>query len=225
MKGDNKLKRYELVIFDLDGTLADTSIGIYNCHRYTAVQMGMSEPSDAQLKGVIGGPLLETYKKRFNFNEQQARTAVEIYRRRYSEQGIYEAKIYEGIPELLEMLKDKGVKLAVATLKKEEFAKIILNDLRIANYFDLIRGVDGADSLSKEDLIRSCIENIDIAASKSVLIGDSMYDAIGAQSCGIDFIGVTYGFGLHDKEDANEYPVLSVCNNIKELFDHLNNLL
>ena len=212
------MKKYKAVIFDMDGTLADTSLGIYNCHKYTMVEMGQAEPTLENLVGVIGGPLLKTYQNKFGFCEEDAKRAVMIYRNRYAQKGIYEAELYGGIKELLEYLKQKGYKIGVATLKAERFAKIMLENMGVAHYFDVIRGVDEKDQLTKAELLKLCIEEMGIEKDRAVLVGDSEFDAIGAQEIGIDFIGVTYGFDFENVEDVSKYKPVYIaisCNDIK----------
>ena len=97
-----------LVIFDKDGTLADTSQGILECHRYANVQMGRPEPTDAELSGIIGGHLLDIYKSRFRYSDSDAVKAVKLYREHYAECGINNVLLYEGMEATLRNLKEKG---------------------------------------------------------------------------------------------------------------------
>ena len=190
---------YKLVIFDLDGTLADTSEGIYNAHRYTTQAMGI-ELKKHSLDGVIGGELLKIYQQRFSLDEENARRAVDIYRKWYQENGILQATLYDGMKDTLAFLKEQGYLLAVATLKREDFAKILLENLGVAEYFDWIYGMDREDTLNKEKLIRKCMVSADAVESETVLVGDSANDAKGAEACGVDFVAVTYGFGFTEDD-------------------------
>ena len=197
--------KYKLAVFDMDGTLADTSEGILNCHRYAHKMMGRPEPTDEELDGVIGGPLLDSYRTRFGFSEEDAKQAVKIYRERYAEQGIYEAKLYDGMKETLQQLKASGMKLAVATLKAERFAKIMLENMGVADLFDVIYGVDENDKRTKAELIQMCMNTLQIEKAETVMIGDSIHDLNGAKECDVDFIGVTYGFGFDDVDNGNGF--------------------
>lgn len=188
--------KYKLVIFDFDGTIADTSPGILDAHQFTLQTMGKTVPCEERLRAVIGGNLLQTYINDFGFDEAKAREAVRIYRERYANVGIHRAILYPGIYELLRTLKDGGCKLGVATLKSEKFAKIMLNELKISEFFDTVCGMDDRDGLSKSDLILKCCSLCHVDVEDSVLVGDSNNDLIGAQEAGTDFIGVTYGFGF-----------------------------
>lgn len=194
------MEKYKLIIFDMDGTLVDTSEGILACHKYANVKMGRPEPTDQELSGIIGGPLLKTYKSRFLFSDEEAVEAVRIYREHYAVYGIKGVKLYEGMKNTLSKLKKSGYKLAVATLKAERFAKTILSDLGINLYFDVVRGVDENDRLSKTDLIELCIKESGVKKIESVLVGDSINDEEGAEIAGIDFIAATYGFGFSEND-------------------------
>lgn len=211
--------KYQLIVFDLDGTLADTSEGILNAHRHANTQMGRKSLSDEELDGVIGGPLLDNYKTRFGFNETDAVKAVSIYRDWYSKHGVYQAKLYDGMKETLTFLKQNGYKLAVATLKAESFAKQLLQDMGVANLFDIIYGVDKNDSRTKADLIKLCMSYTNCTAEGTVMIGDSIHDLQGAQECGVDFIGVSYGFGFKADGSNTDYCITpaDILSVVKEL--------
>lgn len=193
--------KYKLVIFDFDGTLADTSEGILDAHRFALSEMGRAVPSDIELRGVIGGHLLKTYIEKFGFSESDARKAVNIYRNRYADVGIHKVTMYPGIDEILKKLKAGGCVTAVATLKAERFAKIMLAEMGIIDLFDYVCGMDENDSQTKTSLIKKCMTCAACSQSESVLIGDSQNDLIGAKEAGVDFIGVSYGFGFKDVKD------------------------
>lgn len=211
------MSKYELIIFDLDGTLADTSAGIYDCHRYTNRAMGKSVPSDEELSGIIGGPLLKTYIERFGYSDKDAVRAVKIYREHYAAAGIKGASLYPNIAETLQTLKTRGYKLAVATLKSDILAKSILTDLGVVSEFDVIHGMDGEDKLTKCDLLLKCVNDLGSDKTKSVLIGDSIHDALGAEEAQVDFVACTYGFGFKIDGDLSEVDTISVVNSPIEL--------
>lgn len=214
------MKDYKLVIFDLDGTLADTSEGIYNAHRYTAEQMGI-ELYENSLVGVIGGELLSIYQTRFGLSAEKAREAVDIYRAWYQETGIFQAELYSGMDALLAALKSQGMKLAVATLKREDFAVKLLKSLGVAQYFDVIYGMDHADTLNKSMLIEKCLRVNNGDKNSTVLVGDSLSDLQGARLAEIDFIPVMYGFGFQNKDELPEYKFNVVIEKINDLKKYL----
>jgi len=215
------MTKYKSVLFDLDGTLADTSLGITNCHRYTLQQMGKSLPSDKVLYEVIGAPLMETYRTRFGFDSVNAKIAVDIYRKHYEEIGIYQASLYDGMEDILGRLSQRGYIMGVATLKKEEFAVQILKQLGIAQYFDTIKGMDGLDHLTKKDIIIRCLNELNVSKNQVILVGDSHFDSMGAMEAGIDFIGVTYGFGFKSKQEVYGSNAAYAIDRPEELDDFL----
>ncbi len=207
---------YKLVIFDLDGTLADTSEGIYQSHRHALEAMGRSLQED-MLNGVIGGELLVIYRDRFGFNEGEAREAVRIYREWYQQHGIFQATLYAGMKETLIDLKNRGCRLAVATLKREDFAKQMLERMGVAECFDWIYGMDIGDTLNKQLLLMKCMAAADVTAKETVLVGDSENDAKGAKACEMDFIAVTYGFGFSPERDVPTNVAVATVHDTTEL--------
>ena len=209
---------HKLIIFDLDGTLADTSIGILNCHRFANNEMGR-QVTDDDLRGIIGGPLLQNYREHFGYSDNDAINAIAIYRKRYAEIGFKEALLYDGVKDTLSELKTRGYKLAVATLKAERFALPMLEQLGIAEFFDLIHGVDDNDTRTKASLIDMCITELSETKESSVLVGDSHHDAIGANTANIDFVAALYGFDFKTKEEVDKYHNIATISAPKELLD------
>ena len=190
------LQNMKLLIFDFDGTIADTSEGIIDSHRFALRSMNAEMKTDEKLRSLIGGNLLKTYTDNFGFSEDDARVAVKIYRERYGQIGIHKAVIYPGFADLLRCLKENGYQIAVATLKAERFVRIMLEEMHIRPYFDAICGMNHDDSLDKAGLIMKCIKLCDCKCQNTVMIGDSENDWIGANAANVSFIGVTYGFGF-----------------------------
>ncbi len=207
--------RYKLVIFDFDGTIADTSEGIMDSHRFTLAQMGRDIPCDEELYSLIGGNLLNIYINHFGFSEPDAREAVRIYRQRYAEIGIHKASLYPGFKELLIFLKSKGMKIGIATLKAEVFAKQMVEELGIAEFFDCICGMDSQDGLTKAGLVRKCASESRCALRDAVLVGDTNGDLKGAKEAGTAFVGVSYGFGFNDNT-RYEFTYCASCGELQE---------
>ncbi|GGI16640.1 HAD hydrolase-like protein [Gottfriedia solisilvae] len=215
--------KYSTVIFDLDGTLLDTSEGIMVGASYTASKMGVSELTSEQQRSFIGPSPYHSFIRECGFTESKAREAVEIYRQRYKEKGLYEAKHYGFVKELLKALKDKEYKTGVATLKRDDLAKEILMNFELSIYIDSINGIDDMDTLSKSDIILMCLNELrQNDLSKVVLIGDSVHDAIGAEQVGIDFIAVTYGFGFKNKEEVSASKNVFIAESVEEIIKYLN---
>jgi len=208
----------KLVVFDMDGTIADTSMGILNSHRHAHKMMGSPVPQIDVLRSVIGGPLLNSYITRFGFSPEDARTAVQYYRAYYAENGFAEAEVYEGFKETLQELKNKGCLIGVATLKAEKFVKPMLEVLGLTQYFDIIYGMDDKDTRTKTGLIDMCVKDAGVKKEETLMVGDSEHDMMGAQQSGVNFIGVTYGFGF--KGELSDYGC-KFCDKPLELLEYI----
>ena len=199
------MKHYKTVLFDLDGTLLDTSKGILGAVKYAQQQMNLPSLTDSRLREFIGPPPVESYKRIFGVDEAIAQQAAFFHRKYGSEHGLFEAQHYPGISELLQNLKNSGRFLGVATLKREDTAQKILAHFNLKQYFDVIAGIDTKEQLSKSDIIQAALKEMGQTNASAVLIGDSQYDAEGAEKAGVSFIGVTYGFGFSDAKDISPY--------------------
>ena len=192
-----------VVIFDLDGTLLDTSRGIYGSVRFVERQMRLEPISMDKLREFIGPPPMEMYRRIYGLDTEAALKATKLHREYGLNHAIFEADIYNGIPEVISSIRNRGFLTAVATLKKQEIAEKMLENFRLTILFDKIVGMDDDESLTKEDIIKDVIVNT--KADKAIMVGDSSYDYEGAVRSGIDFIGVSYGFGFSDNI---KYPFL-----------------
>lgn len=199
------MKKYKCVIFDLDGTLVNTFPGIFNSYQYASGKMGLPSPTEKIVGEAIGAPLKEVFIDRYGLSEEDANEAMKHYRQYYAEHGVLEATHYDGMEDTLKFLKNAGYLLGVATLKKETFAKTILDILGLSQYMDVIVGMDDGDHLTKAEMIKKVLDLLNQEKSKAVLVGDSSYDAIGAKEAGVDFVAVTYGFGFNEIQDVSAY--------------------
>ncbi|MGD8191898.1 HAD family hydrolase [Brevibacillus ginsengisoli] len=195
------MNNYKVVLFDLDGTLTDPKIGITKSVQYALEKMGIVESDLDKLEPFIGPPLHESFAEFYSFDEEQTKLAIEFYRERYKDKGMFENVLYQGIPQLLEELKKQQKVLIVATSKLTVFSEKILQHFNIDQYFDLIVGsnLDGTRA-SKTEIIQHILNEMkDYERQDFIMIGDRKYDIIGANNTGIDSIGVTYGYGSMDE--------------------------
>ncbi|MFD1736446.1 HAD family hydrolase [Bacillus salitolerans] len=195
------MSTYKIVLFDLDGTLSDPKVGITKSVQYALNKLGINEPNLNRLDCFIGPPLQETFSSKYGFNEHQTKLAIEFYRERFKEKGMYENTLYPQIPSLLSELKNNGVILVVATSKPTVFSNQILDYFTIRDYFKLVVGsnLDGTRS-AKTEIIEYIVQQLNVSSySDVVMIGDRMHDIIGAKNVGVDSIGVTYGYGSEDE--------------------------
>lgn len=188
---------YEVVLFDLDGTLTDPGVGITNSVAYALNKYGIEVTDRSELYKFIGPPLQESFEHYYGFSKEKAQEAVAYYREYYREKGIFENLVYEGIEELLKAISNSGKQIIVATSKPEEFAKKILEHFDLAKYFTYIAGsnMDGTRT-KKAEVISYALETCNITDySKVVMIGDREHDVIGANKVGVASIGVLFGYG------------------------------
>ena len=215
------MKPYKVVIFDLDGTLADTSEGIYNSIRFAQKTMNLKEITLEQMRSHVGPPMAVSYKKNFGLEGKDLERAIALHKQYALEKGAFEVSFYDGIDDLLCRLKENGCTICVATLKIEQTAKKIMDHFGKTAFFDLIRGVTAGGNETKASILKDCVKFACVDTSKCVLIGDSVYDAQGAQEAGMDFIGVTYGFGFKSKEEVLQMGAIAAADNCMELTDIL----
>lgn len=211
------MKDYKAVLFDLDGTLIDTSRGVIDCIKLTIEKLQLPPLSMEDILKFIGPPLQNSFRDICHLDEDMISLAVKTFRGYYTGDNLFNVEIYEGIFELLDYLKSKGIKIAVATYKQESFAKTLLEHFEISKCCDYIYGSDPKGILTKADIVQKCIDSFNVDNSKVVLIGDSHFDAIGAKNANIDFIGVTYGFGFKSKQDVNQYDNVFSVDTVQEI--------
>ena len=199
-KADTKFNKYRYVLFDLDGTVSRSAEGIRASLEYAIKRMDVPMPDLNDYTLYIGPPLIDTFKNLVGLDDERAEIGAHLYRSYYNKRGKLLNHAYDGVEELLKKLKAEGYLLAVCTSKYEPFAEEILRILELNEYFDAVCGsnVDGSRK-DKCDLIPYAVEMLggkfDRDREKTVMLGDTYYDARGAKQSGVDFIGVRYGYG------------------------------
>ncbi len=213
------MKRYKTLLFDLDGTLTDSCEGILNCAKHALITGGYDVPSDSELMAFIGPPLLESFQSICGLSYEEAAAAVVRYRERYSEIGLFENRVYEGIPELLSDLRNAGFTLGVATSKPEVFTLRILEKFGILDVFHAVAGCSvEKEGETKADMIRLAMKRLGLTDNDKphiLMIGDRRHDILGAKECGIDCAGVYYGFA--PKGELEEYGADYIFESVNEL--------
>lgn len=179
------------LFFDLDSTLVDSSKGILYCFTETFTELDMDIPDLETLQTFIGPPLEASFG--LYGDEAFVEKAVTLYRKHYTQTGVYQAQLYDGIVEALEELRDRGVGLSIATSKHEPAAIDMLDNLGITPLFNGIFGSLGNDT--KADVLRRGLLATNSTASEAVMIGDTHFDMIGGKTVGTSTVGVTWGFG------------------------------
>jgi phosphoglycolate phosphatase len=219
------MNRYSVCLFDLDGTIADSSRGITEAALYALNKMDKRIIDKKELLKFIGPPLDYSFMNFYGMDRDDAAKAITFYREYYGKKGVMENEIYPGIEEMLAALKSAGIKLILATSKPEVFAKQILAQLGLERYFDAAVGgnLDGSRT-KKAEVIEYAAENYILPWFKEnhstgtelyhienndgnkaltkekimrlcIMAGDREFDIWGAKAAKMDSIGVLYGFG------------------------------
>lgn len=199
------MSSYEYVFFDLDGTLSDSAPGIINSVIYALSKMGVEATDREALKRFVGPPLQESFPMYYGFSPERTEEAVKHFRRYFTEKGIFENTMYDGIDKLLIRLRRHGKTLAVATSKPEPFARDILARYGIDKSFAYIAGSTLEETRTKKDeVLAYALESIGVTdSSKAVMVGDRSHDVAGAAKNSMDCIGVLYGYGAREElQDA-----------------------
>jgi phosphoglycolate phosphatase len=213
--------KYTTVLFDFDGTLADSSKLIIPSIRYTYRKMELQTPPNEILHKFIGPPLHEAFRV-IGMPTGLIDRAVEIYRECFNDRNFMDINLFDGIEYLLKTLKDSGVRLAVASVRIEDKLKEICSEIRIDRYFEAVCGrVEEEGVLTKADVIRRALHQLGNPKGKTVLVGDSDFDEEGAAEAGIDFIAVMYGFGFDSKADIQQS--VYIADTVIDLAEYLIN--
>ena len=216
------MNKYDLVIFDLDGTLLDTTEGVLQAVKYTINEMGYKMLNDDELASFIGPPIQNSFADAYNLKGEILQTIATTFRNRYKDFELFKAKPYEGIYYLFSELMNKKIKTAVATYKREDYAISLLQKFNFQNYTNIMYGADHENKLSKKDIIKKCIDTAQVTdMGKVVMLGDTVHDALGAKQMGIDFIGVTYGFGFKNEKDFINIDYIGIANSPIEIMKYV----
>jgi phosphoglycolate phosphatase len=198
------------VLIDLDGTLTDSAPGILSCIRYALIEAGRECPDDTALRHFIGPPLHETFRRILGSDDPaQLAAVIKLYRRQFSERGLYENTVYPGIPAALQALKDTGAALYVATSKPLTYAERIIQHFGLGGYFGAVYGSEFDGALSnKSELIAHILKAESLAPETTSMVGDRSHDVVGAKANGVRAIGVLWGYGSRDELIAAGAAVL-----------------
>lgn len=206
---------FKNILFDLDGTLTDPKVGITKSAAHALKHFGIDADPDS-LCHFIGPPLAVSFKNCYGFNDEQCDTAIRVYREYFSTVGKYENELYPKTVEILDMLKQNGHNLFIATSKPEVFAVDIAKHFGIFDYFKEIRGIGlGEEKIEKEVVIKRLVDQFELDANESVMIGDRCFDTIGAHQNKIKCVGVLYGYGDRTEfEQCNTDYIVQTQNDL-----------
>lgn len=214
------MSKIKAAVFDVDGTLLNTKEGILSSIRATLEEMGYDDIPEDKIYMFVGPPIQRSMMEVYGCTKEEAQDFANHFRQRYSKpEYLFQAERYDGIIELMKELSEKGIKIAVATYKREDYAIDIVKKFGITDYADVVHGADNFNKLTKADIIKLCIDEMGLEPSECVMVGDSDNDAIGAKGMGCPFIGVTYGFGFTCDEDVMEFDNIGVAHSAEEIIN------
>ena len=213
---------YKVILFDLDGTLTESGEGITKSVQYALEKLGQPEPDLKKLEVFVGPPLLQQFMKYADLDEETAVKAVEYYRERYTDIGIFENEVYPGVEDMLDKLRGKGYILAVASSKPERFVKKVLDHFDLTKYFHEIVGSEmNGGRTSKADVIEEALDRLHMADHRDqvVMVGDKEHDVFGARKAGLKCQAVSYGYGSEEElKNANPLKIVDSAQEVLDFF-------
>jgi len=189
------------VLLDLDGTLTDSQPGIAASCLAMLRALGHRPNEALDVKRFIGPPLEEVVRFLLQpYGDDRVDEAVLAYRQHYGESGLLRSELYPGVGDALREMREAGLRLYLATSKRELFARRILQHLELAPYFDGIYGsLPGGELDHKPELLAHILSEQNIRASRSLMVGDRRHDIAGAHAVGVRSLGVLWGYGSRDE--------------------------
>ena len=206
------------ILFDLDGTLTDSGEGIINCAILALEHFGLPVPSRKELGVFVGPPLNKSFME-FGVKEEQVDEAIRVFRGRYLKEGKFENFPYTGIPEMLEKLQALGHDLYVATSKPEDTALEIMDHFDLSKYFTRICGATMDEARNSKEKVIAYLLDTCGRGENIVMVGDTVYDVVGAKAHNIPTIGVAWGYG--EVEQMVQAGALAIAQDVQELFELL----
>ncbi len=199
--GEAEIVKYKAVFFDFDGTLMDTSVGIFAGGKYAMEKLDQPISPDTDWNKFIGPPIADCFRIAFGVkNEAIIPALVEAYREFYEKTGRYQALFYPGIIDTLKELKARGYKLAVASMKNEDLVVEMCEYFKITNLFDELLGLDLEGEATKAGLLKEGFRRMNLKPNEAVLVGDTLIDKQGADLAGCSCLCVDWGFGFKKGE-------------------------
>ena len=215
--------KYNIILFDLYGTLTDPKVGITTCCQYGLRAVGVDVPDLKELEQFIGPPLLPAFQEVYGLDEEQALKAIDKFRERFQSVGLYENELLPGVPQMLRTLKEHGKILATASSKPEVFVKRILQYFSIDSWFDEIVGSTMDEKhAGKAEVIGEALRRLgcaDADRDSILMVGDRMHDVEGAAALNIRTVGVTFGYG--SRSELEQAGAWRIADTMEELTDIL----
>ncbi|HEY8912417.1 HAD hydrolase-like protein [Lacisediminihabitans sp.] len=196
--------KWTCILFDLDGTILDSAPGITETLSWTFAQLGRPIPTPAELLAYVGPPILDSFRDLAFMTLEESARALEVYRSRYLQNGVFDSKVYPGIPAVLKRIAESPLKLSLATSKPELPAITMLNHFDLTKYFDVITGASADEVRSrKADVVEEALvrlRHLGADITNPIMVGDRKHDVEGAAEHGVPTILVKWGYGSKVEE-------------------------
>ena len=211
-----RMKNYDYILFDLDGTLIDSKPGIVECIRFALDHEGVPYTSEI-LDKMIGPPFRVSMHDFLGQDEKSIEKLISLYRGLYEKYGWQHCVVFDGVKDMLAALKNAGKRLAVATSKPIKFTNMIVKGFDLEKYFDVVGGASSdASKEAKCDVIDDVLCRLSVKdKSKVLMVGDRMYDIDGAHICGVDVCAILYGYG--DRKEFEEHGAEYILSSPKDV--------
>lgn len=216
-------RKFDLIIFDLDGTVFDSAKTILNSLVGTVEKAGLRKLTDEEVNTFIGPPVIDSFHRYYpELSSEEIEDLTRAYRQYYIDNELLKAKPFKNIPEVIKALKDNGYKIALATYKLMRCVTPLFDYYDMTKYFDTLRGSINEKGLTKTDIMRLAIEDCKVNDyDKVCMIGDTEHDLRGAINLNVNFIGVKYGAGFKGltDEEKNYKKCLGYVDDAIEILD------
>lgn len=200
--------KYKNILLDLDGTILDSGSGIMKSVQYVLDHFSMYHEPEEKLRKFIGPALLDSFMNFYGFSKEKAEEAVEYFRDYYPEKGMFDAFIYPGMRECIEIMAGDGKKLVLLTSKPIFFASQILQHFGLSDYFFMEIGPDLSEQSSdKTRLIEKALREGNFLKEDCLMVGDTKYDILAAKDVGIDSVAALYGYGEVEEISIAKYSI------------------
>lgn len=208
---------YTTLLFDLDGTLTDSGLGIMRCAQYALDHFGIHVEDYTTLRCFVGPPLEDSFIDFYGFTTEQADEAVRVYRERYFSTGVYENEVYPGTKEALTELQRRGYRMGIGSSKNLPMVLEVLRYFDLARFFDFAAARDEQGTLhSKADVLSHAIEKFGLDKTQTLMIGDRYHDIEGAHAVGLPAMGILWG-GYGTRQEMEEYGAEYIVETWEEL--------
>ena len=214
------MKKYDVIAFDLDGTLTNPESGLIEAYIYGFSRMGIRDfGTRDSLRRYIGPPVYDEWRRDYSLTEEEGHKLLGYFREYYDVYGWWDNRVYDGVTELLSELRRAGKTLILATSKPERTANRVVRHFGLDKYFDFIGASIDKVRDKKWQVLDYALNSVGCTdRSRALMIGDRKYDAEGAKICGIDSLGVLWGHGSKEElRDAGFEYIVNSTDEIKKL--------